>query len=143
MRKLLSAAFLLAISFTTQSALAAPNFLLQWDSSGEVSDVNGVMYLGQDNDPKCSASLFIDEIKSFSYTPYDGNLEIVTKQTHSPDGLFIYKKDLKDLNFDESNYLSMFLKTKERVLFLGEKCGSGGYFNIGSIIKLSEITGLK
>ncbi|AOA58229.1 hypothetical protein [Acinetobacter larvae] len=122
-----------------QPVWAAPTFLLEWDSKGEASSVNGVTYLGWDNDPSCTADIFIDEIKSFNYTAYDGNVEIITKNNHSPDGLFIYKKDLKGLNFDGNNHLSTLLKTKEKVVFIGEKCGSGGYFNIGSIIKLSEI----
>lgn len=126
--------------FISAQSWSKPSFLIEWDDKGDVKSINGVLYLGQDNDPACSGSLFIDEIKSFNYTASDGNLEIITKNTHSPDGLFLYKSDLKDFNFDESNYLSKFLSSKEKIVFLGEKCGSGGYFNIGSMIKLSEIT---
>lgn len=133
---------ILLLLFFNNSVWSKPIFLLEWDKGGDVSSVNGVTYIGSDNDPSCSADVFIDEIRSFNYTASDGNLEIITKNNHSPDGLFLDKNDLKSLNFNGHNYLSTFLKTKEKVIFIGEKCGSGGYFNIGSMIKLSEINKL-
>ncbi|WP_312971074.1 hypothetical protein [Acinetobacter gerneri] len=129
--------------FISAQSWSKPSFLIEWDDKGDVKSINGVLYLGQDNDPACSGDIFVDEIKAFNYTSSDGNMEIVTTKSHSPDGLSLYKNDLKDLNFNGSNYLSMFLKTKEKVVFIGEKCGSGGYFNIGSMIKLSEFSKLK
>ena len=139
MKKLL----ILPLLLLGQSAWPEPNFILKMDKNDEVVGVDAVLYLGQDNDPNCSGDMFVDEIKSFNYVPVDGNIEIFTQNTHSPDGLFLHKQDLNKFNFNENNYLSMFLKTKQKIVFLGERCGSGGYFNIGSMIKLNEINNLK
>lgn len=134
--------FIFCLILLSQTVWSKPRFLVDLGRNDQITTVNGIINLGQNNDPACSGSIFIDEILSFKYIPLDGAIKIETKKSHSPDGLFLNKQDLVKFDFDENNYLSMFLKTKEKVIFLGEVCGSGGYFNINGMIKISEITKL-
>lgn len=141
MRKicLLSIAFILS-----NQVFASPTFWLDWSTKAnsvpEVTAVKGVTYLGGDNDPNCSADVFVDQIKSFNYSKDTGDLLVNTLKEHSVEPLAISSSDLKKLSPSQSSYLMKLLTTKEKVIFIGERCGnSGKYFNVGSILKLNSI----
>lgn len=131
---------LLILAMLPALALAAPLYWLKWDNTGTNSTVSGVVSINEGSDSSCSADVFIDRIESFKHIPSSGNIEIITHNSHSEDGLFIYKQSLSNMDFTDIGYLSSFLKTKEKVVFIGERCGvSGKYFSIDSMLKLDAI----
>ena len=134
---------LMVLLSAPQFVYAVPNFWLEYsDLQGRepiVTNVKGVAYLDEENDSDCSVNVFAGEIKSFvrQKTGY------IVVSTRGHEDIYIQADRLDKTDKDSQKYLTALLRSKERMLFIGEMCGSSGVFIVSSILKLSSISGIQ
>lgn len=120
------------ILFLTINSYADVIFMKDYSKLDNVK-VNGVL-TAKKNDSTCGGYLFVDKVVSFEY--HKGVLLINTKNEHE----FDINYEIGTVDFDYSKDLMELLKSKEDIVFIGDRCGAkGGIFDIHSLIKLKVI----
>lgn len=135
---------LMVLLSAPQFVYAVPDFWLEYsDQLGPtpniVTEVKGAAYLEEENDPDCSVEVFVDEIKRFVRQD-NGHIAVYTRQHKD---IYINASDLKKIDKEGQTYITSLLRSKERMLFIGEMCGSSSVFTVSNILKVSRIDGLQ
>ncbi len=122
-----------------QFVYAVPNFWLEYNLKSEVTSIKGASYLITENYSDCMVDVFADEISSFVR---DSNGDIIVN-TGKHGALSLESDGLEAIKEKDKKYLTTLLRSKDKMLFIGDRCGNGGYFIINGILKVNSIDGIQ